>query len=111
MEGLRPGEAAAREAYEEAGVRGQVERPLGRYVYDKYEAGRKMSHPCEVRVYPLEVRQQLSDWPEAGERQAQWYSTVEAVALVSDEGLRDLLHALESRKARQAARGIRRHSR
>ena len=104
IKGLRPGEAAAREAYEEAGVRGRVERPLGHYVYEKYTIGRTTSYPCEVRVYPLEVLRQLTDWPEAGERQAQWYSTAEAALLVSDEGLRELLYELESRKGGRSAK-------
>lgn len=99
IEGLGPAQAAAREAFEEAGVHGRIERPLGRYIYDKYCAGRKASYPCEVRVYPLAVQHQSEDWPEASERQAHWYSTEEALSIVSDEGLRCLLRALESRKA------------
>jgi 8-oxo-dGTP pyrophosphatase MutT (NUDIX family) len=99
IKGLEPGEAAAREAYEEAGVHGRVERPLGHYVYDKYSAGRQVSYPCEVQVYPLAVRRQSKDWPEARERQAQWYSLVEATSIVSDEGLRDLLYEFQYRKS------------
>jgi len=35
IEGFKPAKTAAREAYEEAGVRGRVSgRPLGRYVYE-----------------------------------------------------------------------------
>jgi 8-oxo-dGTP pyrophosphatase MutT (NUDIX family) len=98
IKGLGPAQAAAREAFEEAGVHGRIERQLGRYVYDKYCAGRTASYPCEVRVYPLAVQHQSEDWPEASERQAHWYSTEEALSLVSEEGLRCLLRALESRK-------------
>jgi 8-oxo-dGTP pyrophosphatase MutT (NUDIX family) len=98
IKGLGPAQAAAREAFEEAGVHGRIERPLGHYTYDKYSTGRAASYSCEVRVYPLAVQHQSEDWPEASERQARWYSTEEALSVVSDAGLRPLLQALESRK-------------
>jgi 8-oxo-dGTP pyrophosphatase MutT (NUDIX family) len=98
IDGLAPRKAAAREAYEEAGVRGRVESSLGNYTYVKYSSGRQASHPCEVEVFPLAVKRQSKNWPEARERRAQWCSLAEAASLVSDEGLRDLLQALESRK-------------
>ena len=64
-------EAAAREAYEEAGLRGKVSsRSLGVYTYLKaLGAGRWM--PCVVRVYPLEAREMLQVFPETGQRRAE----------------------------------------
>jgi 8-oxo-dGTP pyrophosphatase MutT (NUDIX family) len=105
IDGLEPGEAAAREAYEEAGVRGRVESSLGNYTYVKRSSGRRASYPCEVEVFPLAVRRQSKNWPEARERRAQWCSLAEAASLVSDDGLRDLLHAFESRKAASSGSG------
>ena len=59
MKGRKPYEAAAREAYEEAGVIGHVgKRPLGFYLYDKSLKNRD-SVLCQVKVFPLEVRKQL----------------------------------------------------
>lgn len=48
--GLTPQEAGAKEAWEEAGVIGEVgDRPLGEYTY------RKWGGTCTVRVYPMRV--------------------------------------------------------
>jgi 8-oxo-dGTP pyrophosphatase MutT (NUDIX family) len=105
IKGLKPGEAAAREAYEEAGVRGRVGRSLGKYVYDKYSQSRENSFPCAVRVFPLAVRRQLKGWPEAHERQAQWYSVAEAASMVGEGGLRELILSLASRKSQGAGKG------
>jgi 8-oxo-dGTP pyrophosphatase MutT (NUDIX family) len=98
IKGLKPGEAAAREAYEEAGVRGRVGRAIGNYVYDKYSKTRRISTPCEVHVFPLAVTRQLKDWPEAKERTSQWYSVAEAASVVGNESLSALILRLESLK-------------
>ena len=56
MKGRKPFEAAAREAYEEAGLLGQIgKRPLGFYLYEKRLKSRD-SVLCQVKVFPLEVR-------------------------------------------------------
>src|ERR1700754_3917375 len=56
IKGSKPWESAAREAYEEAGLRGTVaRRPFGSYLYVKtFEDGAE-ALPCEVRVFPLLV--------------------------------------------------------
>jgi 8-oxo-dGTP pyrophosphatase MutT (NUDIX family) len=54
IKGLRPAKSAAREAFEEAGVRGKISaKPLGLFSYEKSldEAG--VQATCEVRVFPL----------------------------------------------------------
>jgi 8-oxo-dGTP pyrophosphatase MutT (NUDIX family) len=95
IKGLTPRLAAAREAYEEAGVRGRVGgRALGSYVYDKRLDNGGGVVPCEVRVFPLAVKRQLKAWPEAGERTTRWFSAAEAVDLVADEGLRALIREI-----------------
>jgi hypothetical protein len=75
-----------------------VARSLGNYTYDKYSASREQSRPCEVEVFPLAVRRQLKHWPEAQEREARWCSVEEAISIVTETGLRDLLCVLECRK-------------
>jgi len=62
IKGFKPSdyETAAREAYEEAGVRGLVsERSLGHYLYEKRMEDRVTSFPCEVQVFPSLVKAQL----------------------------------------------------
>jgi 8-oxo-dGTP pyrophosphatase MutT (NUDIX family) len=91
MKRLRPWEAAAREAYEEAGLLGSVGRdPLGTFVYDKrLDNGRIVE--VEVTVYPMAVGQQLEDWPERLERRSLWVTPDEAAALVEERGLAEIL--------------------
>jgi 8-oxo-dGTP pyrophosphatase MutT (NUDIX family) len=97
--GLAPHELAAKEAFEEAGLVGKVERePVGTYRYEKrLHGGRTV--PCEVGVYPLWVERQLDDWLERGQRKTQWFTLAQA-ALAVDEG--DLVTLLLSLAAPEA---------
>lgn len=103
IKGLKPSKSAAREAYEEAGVRGIVgSKSVGSFIYDKgLEDG--VSVPCEVGVFPLKVERQHKTWPEAHERETRWVGPEEALDLLDDRGLRDVVAAfvrrLEARKA------------
>ena len=59
-------EAAAREAFKEAGLRGDVSpRSIGIYTYMK-RLGPGHAVPCAVRVYPLEVRGCTDTTPRTG---------------------------------------------
>jgi 8-oxo-dGTP pyrophosphatase MutT (NUDIX family) len=80
-------EAAAREAYEEAGVRGTVsERSLGLYFYPKVlERGGAI--PCVVRVFPLAVEGLAARFPEAGQRRVKWFSAAKAARKVREPEL------------------------
>jgi 8-oxo-dGTP pyrophosphatase MutT (NUDIX family) len=89
--GLKPHELAAKEAYEEAGLVGEISRkPVGSYRYAKRLRGEK-SVPCEVEVFPLEVERQLENWPEKGQRETRLFTPVEAAMLVGEGGLVTLL--------------------
>jgi 8-oxo-dGTP pyrophosphatase MutT (NUDIX family) len=93
MKGRRPRGTAAREALEEAGIKGRVSRdPIGSYTYIKRGLGRQ-SWPCRVDVFPLEVRIELPDWRERAQRTRQWLPYIEAAALVTERELRDLILA------------------
>ena len=73
IKGLKPQKSAAREAFEEAGVQGEViPKPIGRYSYDKISDDESGAIPCEVLVFTLNVKRQLKDWPEASQREARW---------------------------------------
>jgi 8-oxo-dGTP pyrophosphatase MutT (NUDIX family) len=99
IKGLKPAKAAAREAYEEAGVRGRVTgRPIGLYLYEKRLDDRDACVPCEVKVFPLAVKRQSDAWPESKERTARWFPAAQAARLVSDKDLRGLILQLEARK-------------
>lgn len=99
IKGFKPAETAAREAFEEAGVRGLVSgRPLGRYVYEKWMEDRVASFPCEVQVFPLLVKTQLNKWPEYRQRKVRWFAVREATVVVSDDDLRKLILQLTERR-------------
>ncbi len=93
MNGRKPFEAAAREAYEEAGLVGHIgKRPLGIYVYDKRLKNRD-SVLCQVKVFPLEVRRQLKTWPEQDQREGRWFSPSDAAEAVAEAGLSGIIRA------------------
>ncbi len=95
MKNLKPHEAAEREALEEAGVRGRVNKTcLGEYSYFKRMPGHFLM--CAVRVYPLEVREQLSQWKEKGQRRQEWFTPERAAELVEEPGLAAILKDLPS---------------
>ena len=90
---------AALEAYEEAGIMGDVgAEPLGSYLYTK------RLHifawvRCNVDVYPLQVRWQELDWPEKSSRRALWVPPLEAASMVWEAQLADVLRDFAVRGA------------
>ncbi len=87
--------AAAQEAYEEAGVQGDItSEPIGQYGYGKrLKDGREM--PCVVDVYPLEVLIQLGAWPELEQRKRQWMTRADAADSVAEPDLAELIRRFE----------------
>jgi 8-oxo-dGTP pyrophosphatase MutT (NUDIX family) len=82
-----PQQTAMVEAYEEAGVRGDVgEMQVGRF--RKRREVKKQSVLCEVQVFPLEVTRQQADWPERKQRSRIWVAPRKAAKLVKKSGLR-----------------------
>jgi 8-oxo-dGTP pyrophosphatase MutT (NUDIX family) len=91
MPGRDPHEAAAREAWEEAGVTGQAEpAALGSYSYDKLCGDGRTVH-CRVSVYPVAVRKLAGSFPEKGQRKRRWMALAEAAAAVQEESLAALI--------------------
>ncbi|WP_159351304.1 NUDIX hydrolase [Roseomonas harenae] len=88
---LAPHELAAKEAYEEAGLIGEVDpRPVGFYrYYKRLRDGR--SRPCKVGVFRLWVTRQLEDWPEREQRETRWFTPAQAAMEVDEGGLVTLL--------------------
>ncbi|MGY6412253.1 MAG: NUDIX hydrolase [Alkalilacustris sp.] len=91
MAGRSLAEAAAQEAWEEAGVRGTVEgRPLGSYGAEKQTDG-GLALPCRVEVFALHVTEIADRFPEAGQRTRRWVAPAAAADMVREPDLRALL--------------------
>ena len=103
IKGLKPAKSAAREAYEEAGIRGSVKtKAIGIFAYEKRLDEDGITIPCDVRVFPLLVRRQSQTWPESEQRIAQWLEPAVALSLVEEEGLRSLISQFVERLAANA---------
>lgn len=84
-------EAAAREAGEEAGLRGTVcHHEAGRYFYAKALASGE-EVPCEVLVFPLRVDKIADRWKEKGSRIRKWVSPAEAARMVNEPDLGQII--------------------
>jgi 8-oxo-dGTP pyrophosphatase MutT (NUDIX family) len=97
MEGKASHEVAAREAWEEAGVKGEVSSDaIGAYVYDKrLNNGLKVA--CKVHVFPVTVFDMSKRFPEKGSRTLEWVSFTEAAGRVAEPSLRTLILNYQTR--------------
>lgn len=97
IKGLKPHKAAEREAFEEAGLLGDVaKKPIGTYAYfkrlgDTFEA-------CAVEVFLMSVKSQAAHWPEKGEREIVPVSLREAADRVDEVGLKAIFQKLKLRR-------------
>ncbi|WP_374470290.1 NUDIX hydrolase [Phenylobacterium sp.] len=93
IKGLKSPKSAAREAYEEAGVTGDVaKKKLGVYHYDKRLASGRMQH-VKVTVFPLRVEAEADAWPEQGQREKLWTRVEDAAPRVDEPELQALIAA------------------
>jgi 8-oxo-dGTP pyrophosphatase MutT (NUDIX family) len=94
IKGLSPAQTAAREAYEEAGLGGQVsKKPIGNFEYPK-RLNNGSVLPCKVEVFAFEQMVQHPSWPEQGQRQLQWFSVPEAANAVQEPELKEIIRKL-----------------
>lgn len=94
MNGKSLAEAAAQEAWEEAGVKGRIsDEAVGSYTYDKSEED-EAQRLVEVQVFALWVEGLKDDFPEASERKRKWFSPKEAAKLVAEKDLKAILRSL-----------------
>jgi len=104
IKGLKPPKSAAREAFEEAGVRGRVgAKAIGVFAYNKLLDDAGIVTVCEVKVFPLLVTSQSQTWPEVEQRTVQWVEPGRAVALVNEAKLKELVAAFAKKAARAAS--------
>ncbi len=85
-------DAAAQEAWEEAGVKraklGQA--PVGAFAYDKELDNGTMTR-CQATVFPLRVKELADEFPESHERTRKWVRPEKAATMVAEPGLKKLL--------------------
>ena len=95
MKGRKPYQAAAIEAWEEAGVRGKVrKKPVGRYTYLKELEDGDVA-PCIVDVFEISVTEICKDFKEQGQRELHWVTPDEAARLVREVELKSMLIAFK----------------
>ncbi|MCF2514835.1 NUDIX domain-containing protein [Sphingomonas sp. G124] len=97
-------EAAAIEAYEEAGVTGRVwSNALGSYLHDKTpKLFGERPKIVEVITFALEVVSVELQWPEMDMRERQWVSIKHAADLVRPGQLRDMIKAFVPERVLEA---------
>jgi 8-oxo-dGTP pyrophosphatase MutT (NUDIX family) len=94
--GMTPWQVAAHEAYEEAGVEGEIETvPIGAYRDMKMVGSRRVA--VEVDLYPLRMVRELDTWPEQRQRQRQWAALPDAQRLLANARLAELAAMLDRR--------------
>ncbi|CAN0843867.1 Nudix hydrolase 16, mitochondrial [Linum grandiflorum] len=86
-------EAAAREAVEEAGVRGDILDLIGDYNF-KSKTHQDESCPeglCKAAMFALLVKEELESWPEQSTRERSWLTIPEAVESCRHKWMEDAL--------------------
>lgn len=102
MKKRAPHEAAALEAWQEAGVRGVVrKKAVGRYTYLKWLDNRDVA-PCIVDLYQIEVTAVSEDFKEFGQRQLAWVRPDEAARRVRELELKSILVGFKPQGKRRA---------
>ncbi len=84
-------EAAEREAWEEAGVKGEIRtQSIGIFTYRKVFANGSSS-TVVVKVYPLNVSLMLKQYPETGQRTSEWLPRAKAAERVAEPELKQII--------------------
>lgn len=87
---LTPFESAKKEAYEEAGVVGSNETvEVGQFINEK-KSGKEL-----VKVYTMEVDEELDDYPEKNLRKRKWFVYEEAIEKVQNNQIKNFLKKLK----------------
>ena len=85
-------QAALTEAYEEAGLSGEIiGESIGTYDY------KKGSITLTVAVFVMQVVEEHPTWPEMDLRERRWCSLTEALSLLKNHKVRPLLGRIRSR--------------
>jgi hypothetical protein len=96
---MEPHLAAEQEAFEEAGVRGRIERrSIGSFCSCKKQGGAAI--PKEVDVFPLEVTEELDSWPAMEQRERRWLPISEAIDAVGEPELKAFIRSFRQQPAK-----------
>jgi ADP-ribose pyrophosphatase YjhB (NUDIX family) len=96
-------ENAAKEAFEEAGVKGVIQQEaLGSYRAMKRRGDHEII--VEVWVYLLEVTRVARKWPEKATRLVKWFTPTDAVRLLREPLLIEHCQKLEHQASETSAR-------
>lgn len=90
--------AALRETVEEAGVRGTIERQLGKWSFKS----KSQDAVYEGYMFPLLVSEQLEIWPEKNVRRRYWMNVREAREVCQHGWMKEALDVLVDRLASKA---------
>lgn len=91
--GKSPAQSAAQEAWEEAGIVGEVEpEAIGRYSYEKRRR-LGIAVPAVVHLFRMTVAEIRQDWPEKGQRERRWFAPEEAARSVHEAELAQLIRS------------------
>lgn len=97
-------ETAAREAYEEAGVHGEISsHPIGSFDYYKNDLPAECINQFTVAVYALHFVERAKDWPEREQRVCEWVSPHQAAERVVEIDLKRILLGFDGSLAAIAA--------
>ena len=110
MNGLKPQDAAAAEAAEEAGLIGSIDsQPLGSYRYMKRLKGDD-AIAVQVIVFPFLVEAQVDQWKEQDQRSLQWFGYRTAATRVAEPSLKRLIREFGAEHSTSfVARSLRRY--
>jgi 8-oxo-dGTP pyrophosphatase MutT (NUDIX family) len=94
MTGKADSQAAQLEAFEEAGVEGNVlDSPLGSYHFMKlFDDGACI--PAQAVIYALQVTRERKQWREKGQRRRKWFGPARAARAVYEPDLARFLRGL-----------------
>ncbi|KAJ4971743.1 hypothetical protein NE237_004842 [Protea cynaroides] len=86
-------QAAVREAFEEAGVRGELMDLLGHYHFKSKTLQDEFSPEglCKAAMFALLVKEELELWPEQSVRKRKWLFIPEAIKSCRHEWMREVL--------------------
>jgi 8-oxo-dGTP pyrophosphatase MutT (NUDIX family) len=101
VNGMTPPASAAKEAWEEAGVIGQVDdNELGTYKY------RKRGKIYRVTMYLLPVEGVSESYPEADKRYRRWLDANQAIKLIKKDSLKRILKGFLQTKLTSCASSL-----
>ena len=85
-------ESAKKEAYEEAGVIGENETvELGAFDL------KKKTRTSHVKIFSMEVTEELKDYPEKNLRKRKWFNVKDALENIENSDIRNFVHKLENK--------------